>query len=139
MVETSVSSPQLRDLGQRLLLQSPLSRCGQGPGLIILEPGQYSQYQQRNDSLDPDPLKKWAEESFNVVQITLDTSLCGVSDYVVENVSRGVLALRSQAQCTPKDRFGLLGMMMIGATLASKEADLFKSTVPYQTMDQNLK
>ena len=110
MVNTFVSSPKLRDLGQHLVLQPPLSRCGYGPGLIILEPGQYCQYQKKNDSLDPDPLKKWAEESFNVVQITLETSLCGVSDYVLENVSRGVHALRSQAQCTPKDRFGLLGM-----------------------------
>ncbi|KAJ5679920.1 hypothetical protein N7462_008164 [Penicillium macrosclerotiorum] len=60
------------ELGPDMILQPPLSRCGCGPGLILVRPSAYSGYQQLNKSLDPEPLLKWAEESFAVVQITLD-------------------------------------------------------------------
>ncbi|CAG7928448.1 unnamed protein product [Penicillium olsonii] len=57
-----------------LTIQEPLSRCGQGPALIIIRPRCYASCQQHNNSLDPEPLKKWAEESFTVAQLTLDQS-----------------------------------------------------------------
>ncbi|CAG8013783.1 unnamed protein product [Penicillium salamii] len=60
---------------QILTIQPPLSRCGQGPALIIVRPSCYATCQQHNDSLDPEPLKKWAEESFTVAQLTLDQSV----------------------------------------------------------------
>ncbi|KAJ5174216.1 uncharacterized protein N7482_000093 [Penicillium canariense] len=60
------------ELRPDVVLQPPLSRCGRGPGLILVRPARYAGCQQYNTSLDPEPLQKWAEESFSVVQITFD-------------------------------------------------------------------
>ncbi|KAJ5344449.1 hypothetical protein N7452_002453 [Penicillium brevicompactum] len=61
-------------LSDSLTIQPPLSRCARGPGLILVRPFCYVICQQNNKTLDPEPLKKWAEESFTVAQITLDQS-----------------------------------------------------------------
>ena len=51
-----------------LTLQSPLSRCGRGPGLILLlDPTQ--PYHGSPKTLDPPPLQKWAEEGYAVAQV----------------------------------------------------------------------
>ncbi|CAP97346.1 Pc22g00580 [Penicillium rubens Wisconsin 54-1255] len=71
MTESSLSSIQV-DLSPNVTIQPPLSRCGHGPGLILIRPLCYATCQQQNKTLDPEPLKKWAEESFIVAQITLD-------------------------------------------------------------------
>ncbi|KAJ5758314.1 uncharacterized protein N7511_007008 [Penicillium nucicola] len=64
--------PSQVQLEQCMTLQPPLSRCGKGPGLILIRPLSHAKCQQDNKTLDPEPLKKWAEESFIVAQITLD-------------------------------------------------------------------
>lgn len=51
-----------------LTLQPPLSRLGKGPGLIIVA-DHYAPLEKSDKSLDPDPLTKWAEEGFAVVQV----------------------------------------------------------------------
>lgn len=58
-----------------LTIQSPLSKCGRGPGLILIQPLCYSTCQEQNKTLDPEPLKKWAEESFTVALITIGSSV----------------------------------------------------------------
>ncbi|CAG8412075.1 unnamed protein product [Penicillium salamii] len=70
-----MSESSFLDPSQILTIQPPLSRCGQGPALIIVRPSCYATCQQHNNSLDPEPLKKWAEESFTVAQLTLDQSI----------------------------------------------------------------
>ncbi|KAJ5662595.1 uncharacterized protein N7477_010211 [Penicillium maclennaniae] len=55
-----------------IVLQRPLSRCERGPGLILVRPSCYADCQRQNHSLDPEPLLKWAEESFAIVQTTFD-------------------------------------------------------------------
>ncbi|CAL5874268.1 uncharacterized protein PFLUO_LOCUS8557 [Penicillium psychrofluorescens] len=73
MAETAqLPSANPVELAVNATLQPPLSRCGHGPGLILLRPACYAGCQQDNKSLDPEPLQKWAEESFAVVQITID-------------------------------------------------------------------
>jgi len=97
------------NLGADIVLQPPLSRCGRGPGLIILRPSGLADYQKENDSLDPEPLQKWAEESYAVVQISLDLQSSGDKTRVSGLVTAGIDALVSLAECETKDKFGLLG------------------------------
>lgn len=101
------------NLGSNIVLQPPLSRCGRGPGLIILRPSGFADCQQRNDSLDPEPLQKWAEESYAVVQITLDSQLSGDKTRVSELVTAGIDALVSLAECETEHKFGLLGRLCL--------------------------
>ncbi|OQD79783.1 hypothetical protein PENANT_c044G09612 [Penicillium antarcticum] len=72
MSTTSLSSQV--QLSQCMTLQPPLSRRGKGPGLILIRPLSHAKCQEDNKTLDPEPLKKWAEESFIVAQIALDKS-----------------------------------------------------------------
>lgn len=110
MTDTSLPSAPSIDLGRNVVLQPPLSRCGHGPGLIILRPGRHAQCQLQNNSLDPEPLKKWAEESYAVAQVTLDNEQCADKDSALERLNEALHALQSQEQCTSKDSFGLLGI-----------------------------
>lgn len=96
-------------LGSDIVLQPPLSRCGHGPGFIVLRPSGFADCQKKNDSLDPEPLQKWAEESYAVVQITLDSQSSGDKARVSELVKAAIDALVSLAECELKDKFGLLG------------------------------
>lgn len=113
MTETSTSLPSapVIDLGQDVVLQPPLSRCGRGPGLIILRPSSYVDWQGRNNSIDPVPIKKWAEESYAVVQITLDPQSSGIQEHVGNMFATGINGLASLAECENKHKFGLLGML----------------------------
>ncbi|KAE8354030.1 carboxymethylenebutenolidase [Aspergillus coremiiformis] len=95
------------DLGGNILLQPPLSRCGRGPGVIIVRPESYAECQDKA-SLDPEPVQKWAEESYAVVQITLDLESSANDSGVVGLVERGIEALESLEECKQKDRFAIL-------------------------------
>lgn len=46
-------------LSPNATLQPPLSRLGHGPGLILLTAFENESFE--NDTLDPEPSKKWAE------------------------------------------------------------------------------
>lgn len=65
MTESSLSSDQV-DSSPYVTTQPPISRCGHGPGLILIRPLCYATSQQQNKTLDSEPLKKWTEESFIV-------------------------------------------------------------------------
>ncbi|CAI7667924.1 unnamed protein product [Penicillium pancosmium] len=108
-ITAGLPSAKLVQLGNtgKIVLQPPLSRCGQGPGLILLRPASYAGYQQQNTSLDPEPLQKWAEESFAVAQITLDVDLSGdraALPHLIQEAQDGLAAL---SECT-QDQFGLI-------------------------------
>lgn len=103
------SAPQV-SLGENILLQPPLSRCGLGPGLIIIRPYSYAECQANNTSLDPEPVQKWAEESYAVVQITLGHETSAAESVVLALVERGIEAFESSNECEKKDRFATLGM-----------------------------
>lgn len=93
-----------KSLSPNMTLQRPLSRCGRGPGLVLLRPASHAPCNDQNTGLDPAPLQKWAEESYAVVQITVEGELLS------EAVHQAVDELRSLPECDPKDRFGLLGI-----------------------------
>ena len=107
---TSLPCAALVDLGYNVVLQPPLSRRGRGPGLIIIRPECYAECKDANDSLDPEPLKKWAEESFCVVQITLGTPSHDSVDNDEKLFRRGMDALKSLPECTGKDKLGFMGI-----------------------------
>src|SRR3954463_6305789 len=55
-------------------LQEPLTRRGIGPGLLLITSAKDSGRKTRKDAevqknLDPEPLQKWAEEGFVVVEV----------------------------------------------------------------------
>lgn len=101
------------DLGENVVLQPPLSRCGKGPGLIIIRQECYAQCQDVNDSLDPEPLKKWAEESFCIVQITLPAKgkETEIETGIRELLFCGLNGLKSRPECSPNDKFGIMSML----------------------------
>ena len=102
---SSLPNAPLVELGNSLTLQPPLSRCGRGPGLIIVRPSSLADCQNKNNSLDPEPLTKWAEESYSVVQVTVD-----IRDDVRDLITTGVNALVSREECETKDKFALLSI-----------------------------
>ena len=106
MTDTSYlpNAPAVK-LDHGLVLQPPLSRCGRGPGLIILRPSSLAGCRDKNQSLDPEPLIKWAEESYTVVQITVDAR-----SHTSELVTAGIDILLSRDECETKDKLALLGM-----------------------------
>lgn len=93
-----------------IIIQPPLTRYGSGPGLFILRPAAFADWQGRNQTLDPEPLQKWAEEGFAVAQITLD---------VQDSNTKAIAGLVAQArqhlfdlpECTSNNNFGLIGML----------------------------
>ncbi|KAA8649608.1 hypothetical protein EYZ11_004327 [Aspergillus tanneri] len=99
------SSPVI-SLGRNVILQPPLSRCGHGPGLVLMRPGSHAPCELDKKSLDPPPVQKWAEESYAVVQVTLDED--SKSESLDDLVRTGMEALMSLAECDKKDKFGLL-------------------------------
>ncbi|RHZ54485.1 hypothetical protein CDV55_104306 [Aspergillus turcosus] len=105
---TSLPSAPRVELNPRVVLQPPLSRCGHGPGLILIRPSHFAECQEKNKSLDPEPLQKWAEESYAVVQISLDTQSSADTTCVFELVKTAIGRLNSLRECDKNDQFGLL-------------------------------
>lgn len=105
MDETPVPLPSAAavTLAPNITLQPPLSRRGHGPGLLLVLPADYEEYKSRNETLDPDPRQKWAEEGYAVVQIT------GHDEDLAIAFKRGLDALVELPECDVKDKFGLIG------------------------------
>ncbi|PYH46980.1 uncharacterized protein BP01DRAFT_355385 [Aspergillus saccharolyticus JOP 1030-1] len=91
-----------------ITLQPPLSRCGRGPGLLLIRPTNLTTCQANNTSLDPSPVQKWAEESFVVVELTLDSTISGDGSSVSEAISAALDSLRTSPQCDDPEKIGLL-------------------------------
>ncbi|KAG2417898.1 hypothetical protein HFD88_000997 [Aspergillus terreus] len=107
MAATLPNAPVI-SLGDNILVQPPLSRCGHGPGLILIRPRIFAACQEQNTSLDPEPLQKWAEESYAVAQVTLDAATSADETRVLEMVKTAVEGLLAREECDKKDAFGLL-------------------------------
>lgn len=97
----------------RVVLQPPLSRCGQGPPLILIRPSRYSHCQQHNASLDPEPVKKWAEESFAVAQVTFDASAESDAAEVGRLIRTTKDGLTAAKTCTGKGQYGLISELVM--------------------------
>lgn len=63
------SAPSIK-VSENITLQPALSKLGRGPGLILLVDKSIP-LEAVNESLDPAPLQKWAEEGYTVAQIDI--------------------------------------------------------------------
>lgn len=97
------------ELRPNVFLQRPLSRCKQGPGLILIWPLRYSDCQNHNASLDPVPLEKWAEESFAVAQVTVDALPDSDTTKIREMITAAKDGLTDLEELSSRDRYGLIG------------------------------
>jgi carboxymethylenebutenolidase len=93
-----------------IALQRPLSRCERGPGLILIRPLCYADCQKHNDSLDPEPLLKWAEESFATVQVTFGADASNAAT-VQDRIRDAKGELTTLEECTAKNRYGLISSL----------------------------
>ncbi|KAG0645135.1 hypothetical protein D0Z07_9068 [Hyphodiscus hymeniophilus] len=81
-----------------VILQPPLSRWGKGPPLLIVLPSDYNGFKPSDNksSLDPEPLQKWAEEGFAVVEVKVGSDF----QTFVDGCEKGVAALKALQECT---------------------------------------
>jgi len=107
----ALPSAPLVDLSENIQLQPPLTRRGHGPGLIVFLPVEIpsnsttkSDSQPRTESLDPEPVQKWAEEGFAVVGIKYGADLD-----LGESLKRAVDALTDLPEVDVKDKIGVIG------------------------------
>ena len=107
--ETPVPLPSApsRSLGSNLTVQPPLSRRGHGPGLLIICPD-HTPLNRAQNTLDPPPLQKWAEEGYAVVQVGVPIREDQGS--LKEALQKGIDALTSLEECDVKDKYGLIGI-----------------------------
>lgn len=109
-----------------IVIQPPLTRYGSGPGLFILRPAAFANCQGQNQSLDPEPLQKWAEEGFSVAQITLDVQNCN-TDAIASLVSQARRHLFDLQECTSDNSFGLIGELDFWHLTTCTQTDLQRS------------
>jgi carboxymethylenebutenolidase len=98
--------PSLKRLALGVTLSEPLSRKGQGPGLIVLVPhsGLSDESTLHIEGCVPSPLMKWCEESYTVVEI-LEEAFNGGKD----PISLAVTELSKSDKCQPKTEIGVIG------------------------------
>lgn len=106
------------ELRPDIVLQRPLSRCERGPGVILVRPSCYADCQKQNNSLDPEPLLKWAEESFAIVQVTFDAETSNAAE-VQDMIKVAKDGLNNLEECAAKDRYGLIGAFIIRRLILS--------------------
>ncbi|KAF2789257.1 hypothetical protein K505DRAFT_253722, partial [Melanomma pulvis-pyrius CBS 109.77] len=75
-----------------ITLQSPLSRRGHGPGLVLVV-DHYAALENSASSLDPPPLQKWAEEGFAVAQIRVPGRVGEGGEFPLERAIEGLKGL----------------------------------------------
>ncbi|KAB8230426.1 uncharacterized protein BDW43DRAFT_302512 [Aspergillus alliaceus] len=102
----SIQSTPATLLKDIIILQPPRSRCGCGPGLALVRPSSLTPCEGYNTSLDPTPMQKWVEESYAVVQITIDEETA--SEMLPVLVRTGVVTLAYLSECDNKGKFNLL-------------------------------
>jgi carboxymethylenebutenolidase len=92
-------------LADNVTLQTPLSRFGKGPGLLVLVPKDYKARSTIDISktLDPEPQQKWAEEGFAVVEVKVDP------ETVADDFKVGVAALKKLPECASYSTVGVIG------------------------------
>ncbi|OJJ43490.1 hypothetical protein ASPZODRAFT_102831 [Penicilliopsis zonata CBS 506.65] len=117
-------------LTPRLAIQAPLSRQGHGPGMLIVRSAIAPEQAQKHETLDPDPLQKWAEESYVVAQIEASEDHATIR----EDIHAAVKALESHEKCSKPGAIGLVvyGPLSIpGLTEAIDTCDEIMAVVSY--------
>ena len=92
-------------LNSNLTIHAPLSRRGHGPGMIIIRGSTPAPARNAKATLDPEPLQKWAEESYTVVQVTVSEG----HKTVKEDLRQAIDALNGHEKCDKKSGYGVIG------------------------------
>jgi carboxymethylenebutenolidase len=109
-------SAKVIPLAPNASLQPPLSRRGDGPGIVVVDAGLPDSTVE--ESLDPVPQKKWAEEGYAVARLTYPKGVSIEGQWELETaLSKTIEALVDLDTCTTKDKFGLIGWLPIGPRL----------------------
>ncbi|KAM7186703.1 hypothetical protein V8F20_011275 [Naviculisporaceae sp. PSN 640] len=108
----SITKPIVQ-ITPEITIQPPLSRRGNGPGLVLIVSSDLD-LGQHEKTLDPPPLQKWAEESYAVAQIVVDASNIG---NITEKITIAVEALGKQPECSSN---GKVGAIVIHTGLSSE-------------------
>lgn len=106
----SVIKPRIQ-ITPEITVQPPLSRRGTGPGLILVVPSDLD-LGPHEQTLDPPPLQKWAEESFAVAQIILPVASDGARPGdISDRITTAVEALGNLPDycCSPSGKVGVIG------------------------------
>jgi carboxymethylenebutenolidase len=92
-------------ISENVTLQTPLSRLGKGPGLILLVSGNYQSRSSTDitKTLDPEPQQKWAEEGFAVVEVKVDPAT------LEDDFKVGVDALKKLPEAREWSTMGVIG------------------------------
>lgn len=96
---------QFQGIADGVLRLSPLTRRGQGPGIIILT----LDYDASREIIEgvPSHIIKWAEEGYSVVEIQ-QRALKHAKD-VARLLQDEINVLQRDPKCEPKDKIGLVG------------------------------
>ena len=92
-------------ISDNVTLQTPLSRLGKGPGLILLVSRDYNSRSSTDitKTLDPEPQQKWAEEGFAVVEVKADPAT------IEDDFKVGVEALKKLPEAREWSTMGVIG------------------------------
>ncbi|KAJ4492812.1 hypothetical protein C8J55DRAFT_215660 [Lentinula edodes] len=101
-LEVALPSSPLITLSSNACLQPPLTRRGTGPGMIAFLPPSSAYKPNIENTLDPEPVQKWAEEGFAVVGVT-----SGEGWSIEEALTKGVEALLSLEELDTRDKFAV--------------------------------
>lgn len=93
-------------LAPNLTIQAPLSRKGYGPGILIVRSSVSPNQRNTEQTLDPEPLQKWAEEGFVCVEIEVPDDIQPTN----EIFSQALDALKNHEKCDKKSCYGLIGV-----------------------------
>ncbi|KAE8320908.1 hypothetical protein BDV39DRAFT_211226 [Aspergillus sergii] len=99
---SSLPVPDLQEHAPGVFLLSPLSRKGEGPGMILLTSGRDLGGVRLEDGV-PSPFLKWAEEGYTVVAVCL-----GALEDSQDGISLALEALSHCEACHPRDKIGLV-------------------------------
>ena len=90
-----------------LMLQAPLSRKGDGPPLILVV-DEHLDLSGHEKTLDPPPLRKWAEEGYTVAQVS--STDADTAETLGHKLRAAVGELRAQPSCEWKGKVGLISI-----------------------------
>lgn len=108
-------SAPLTQISSHLHLQPPLSRRGQGPGLILFAPD-YRGSPRAAGTLDPLPVKKWAEEGYAIAWIEADRL---TTRDIQATLDRACQVLVQHDSVDQTDSVAVLGMLSVGSARAT--------------------
>lgn len=119
------SYPTPQQISPHLLLQPPLSRRGNGPGLILIL-DHYALVEESEKHLDPPPLQKWAEEGFAVVQLLVPGKVEDGGEFPLD---RALETLKSCEGCDYGQGVGVVCESCVLLFLELEEGDVEGKTV----------